>query len=380
MRIRFHLNFEALRTITSPIAFLGLLLLQLFLSGCNVAPNIPSNQSAPSKPDAIIYIPINPTITPTPFQPISATPTFIPTEYVGPAIALTASAQDSSTFPGLNHTWGSYPGPSVFPPLEIPSPVGILDQPKNQTNILIMGSDQRPYEGGYRTDVLLLLTLNPNKGTATLTSFPRDLYVYIPGWTMERINTAQARGGFQLTAQMFEYNFGVRPDYWVLINFDGFVSIINSLGGIDVLASQTLTDTRDGFGYYTVPAGSFHMDGDTALWYVRSRGTSSDFDRTRRAQEVLQAIFFRVISLDGVARAPELYEQYQSTMSTNLSIENILPLLPLATKLATSNNIIRYAIGSSHVTEWVNPYNGAQVLLPNRTAILDIMKQALSAP
>jgi LCP family protein required for cell wall assembly len=243
-----------------------------------------------------------------------------------------------------------------------------------------MGSDQRPYEGGYRTDVLLLLTLNPDKGTATLTSFPRDLYVYIPGWTMERINTAQARGGFQLTAQMFEYNFGVRPDYWVMINFNGFVSVINSLGGIDIHASQTLTDTRDGYDYYTVPAGTFHMDGDTALWYVRSRGTSSDFDRTRRAQEVIQAIFFRVISLDGVARAPELYGQYQSAMITDMTIEDILPLLPLATQLATGNNIIRYAIGSSHVTPWINPYNGAQVLLPNRAAVLDIMKQALGVP
>lgn len=363
--------YRILLSLTSPIALLGLISVPLLLNGCSVTPNFQSEQSITPQANTIIYNPANPTITPTPFQPIPPTPAFIPTQYARPGLSPTLNT---------SQTWGSYPGPSVNPPLAIPSPVGIIDQPENQINILIMGSDQRPYEGGYRTDVLLLLTLNPDNGTATLTSFPRDLFVYIPGWTMERINTAQARGGFELTAQTFEYNFGVRPDYWVLINFTGFILLINSLGGIDVLASQTLTDTRDGYGYYTVPAGSIHMDGDTALWYARSRGSSSDFDRTRRAQEIIQAIFFRVISLDGVARAPELYQQYDSTMTTNLTLENILPLLPLATQLAASSNIIRYAIGSSHVTPWVNPYNGAQVLLPNREAILDIMKQALGAP
>ncbi|NIR66240.1 MAG: LytR family transcriptional regulator, partial [candidate division Zixibacteria bacterium] len=72
---------------------------------------------------------------------------------------------------------------------------------------------------------------------------------------------------------------------------------IDSLGGIDVEAQYTLTDHRDGYGTFTVYAGTTHMDGDTALWYVRSRKTSSDFDRARRQQEVLKAIFLRLLSL-----------------------------------------------------------------------------------
>jgi len=328
--------------------------------------------------EPIHYVPVNPTLTATPFQPVPPTPTFIPTEFVANTFIPTQIPQSTSALPEITNTWGTYPGPSVYPSINIPPPMGIIAQPSDQTNILIMGSDQRPYEGGYRTDVMLLLTLNISQGTAVLTSFPRDLYVYIPGWTMERINTAQARGGFQLTAQTFEYNFGVRPDHWVLINFSGFSSVINALGGITVQAAQILTDTRDGYGYYTVPAGSFHMDGETALWYVRSRGSSNDFDRTRRQQEVLQAIFYRVISLDGITRAPELYGQYQSAMLTDLSIEDILPFLQLASQLATSNKIFRYSIGPAQVTPWTNPYNGAQVLLPIQDAVLAVMLQALS--
>ena len=350
------------------------------LAACSPETSPVANPPEWSQDNSLLYRPTNPTITPTPFQPIPLTPSYIPTAYLTPELLQSPPALSSEIFPALANTWGNFAGPSAYPAIAIPPPIGKINQPASQVNILIMGSDQRPNDGGYRTDVILLLTLNVDKGTASLTSFPRDLFVYIPGWTMERINTAHAHGGFELTAQMMEYNFGVRPDHWVLINFGGFVSIVNVLGGINVQVASTLTDTRDGYGYYTVPAGSFHMNGDTALWYVRSRGTSNDFDRTRRQQEVLQAIFYQVISLDGITRAPELYGQYECTMSTDMTMNEILPLLPLASQLAISNDIYRYAIGNEHISPWTNPTNGAQVLLPIRASVLSIMEQALSKP
>jgi LCP family protein required for cell wall assembly len=317
----------------------------------------------------------NATLTPTPFQPLQPTPVITPT------IHPRSLGEESPVSTGSNsgRAWGSYPGPSAPAAIAIPPPMGLFDQPEGQTNILLMGSDQRPDTGGFRTDVLLLLTLNPSEGTVNLTSFPRDLFVYIPGWTMERVNTAQARGGFELTALTFEYNFGVRPDHWALINFSGFTTIINALGGINVQVAQPLSDQREGYGTYYVPAGTVHMDGSTALWYVRSRYTSSDFDRTRRQQEVIQAVFFRLMSLDGVTKAPQLYQQYQQAILTDMSLDDIIPLLSLATKLADGGEINRYAIGPGQVTSWVNPLNGAQVLLPNRTAVREIMQQALNA-
>ncbi len=309
---------------------------------------------------------LNATPTATPFMPAASTAIENPVIY--------SSTQTAAP----DEPWGTYPGPTIWPPLPIPPPVGILPQPSGQTTILLMGSDQRPYDGGFRTDVNLLLTINTEQGIVSLTSFPRDLYVYIPGWTMERINTAQIHGGFPASALTFEYNFGVRPDHWALINFTGFQNIINALGGIYVDVAWPLTDHRDGYGQYSVPAGSVYMDGETALWYVRSRGTSNDFDRTRRQQEVLQAIFFRGLSLDGIQRAPELYEQFIHAVQTDLTLGDILPLLPIAAQFTDTSRIHRYAISVAQITPWVNPNTGAQVLLPNRELILEIMYQALN--
>jgi len=273
----------------------------------------------------------------------------------------------------------SFPPPSAASDIPIPDPVGRLAQPDGQVNILLVGSDQRPYDGGFRTDVILLLTLNPKDGSASMTSFPRDLYVYEPGWRVDRINAAFARGDFQMMADTMEYNFGVRPDHYVLVNFEGFKTIIDALGGVTVNVAQPLTDERDGPGDFSVPAGAVNMDGETALWYVRSRGTSSDFDRTRRAQEVLVGLFWRLLSLDAITRAPELYERYKQAVVTDINMGDVLPLLPLAADLGTTSNIHRYAIGPEQIQSFTTS-SGAAVLLPIYDAILGIMKQAISSP
>lgn len=353
----------------------------LLLSSCSALDNPQGAfQADDLQSPRLVIAPPNATTTPTPFQPLAPSPTFIPTDYLNPLNSTGPTLEVLGTSETFPMTWEGYPGPTIYPPIAIPPPMGIWEQPANQINILFMGSDQRPNDGGFRTDVLILATLNPDLGTVSLTSFPRDLYVYIPGWTMERINTAHARGGFQLTELTFEYNFGVRPDYWVLINFNGFSTMIDALGGIDVQVGLTLSDHRDKMGTYTVSAGLVHMDGETALWYVRSRGTSSDFDRTRRQQEVLQGIFFKTISLDGVTRAPQLYQQYIESVVTNLTLDAILPLLPLATQLGNASGFSRYAVGPNQVTPWVNPFSGAQVLLPIQNQVRSIMSQALNAP
>ena len=226
---------------------------------------------------------------------------------------------------------------------------------------------------------MILLTLNPNTGAASMTSFPRDLYVYIPGWTVQRINTAHQFGGFDSSALTMEYNFGVRPDHYVLINLWSFESAIDSLGGVDVEVAKSLTDHRDDYGQYTVSAGNVHMDGETALWYVRSRYSTSDFDRGRRQQEVIVAAFRKVLSLDAINRAPQLYELYRQSVVTDMSFDDMATFLPLASTLSDVSRIQRYYIGPQQVPPWVN-YSGAQVLLPIRDAVMSVMRQALNTP
>lgn len=333
-------------------------------------------QTNPPKPRGeLVLASANSTPTATPFQPLSPTATYLPTQII---TATQSSEIDVS--PGEIKAWGDYPGPTLWPEVDIPPPTGLLPKPSDQVNILLLGSDQRPYSGGFRTDTILLATLNPGAGSVSLTSFPRDLYVYIPGWTVQRLNTAHAHGGFEQTALAFEYNFGVRPDYFILINFSAFQQTIDSLGGISVNVGATLTDHRDGYGQYTVTAGLTHMDGETALWYVRARYSTSDFDRTRRQQEVIQAMFLRLLSLNAIKRAPELFEIYRQNVTTNITLDAIAPLLPLASQVGDSSNINQYYIGPQQVTRFFVPSSGADVLLPIRSSVLEIMSQAISNP
>jgi polyisoprenyl-teichoic acid--peptidoglycan teichoic acid transferase len=351
-------------------------LVALALPACNLPgyASVSAPAGLPAEPQAyLVGAPSNATPTATPFQPLPPTPTYLPTHTTIPPTEVPPTL---TPFPEVIR---DFPGPSEPAAIAIPPPVDRLKQPPGQVNILLLGSDERPEVGGLRTDVMILLTINPEEGTASLTSFPRDLYVYIPGWTMQRINTAQAHGGFETTAMTFDYNFGVRPHFYVMINFGSFISVIDSLGGIDVDVAVGLGDNRDDFGYYYVPPGVTHMDGATALWYVRSRYTTSDFDRTRRQQEVLQGAFKRLLQLDSVSRAPELFQIYRENVTTDMEFHDIAGLLPVAARFTDTSRLRHYFIGPAEVTGWITP-TGAQVLLPNREAVMGIIRQAVNSP
>ncbi len=353
----------------------------LLLVSCSfpgiAAPQVQPGAALPVNPPLLVQAPDGSTGTPTPFRPQEITPTVLPTDFPATSTpTITASPVPSTT---VSKSWADYPGPSVWPDIAIPAPAGLLPQPSGQVNILLMGSDQRPTDGGFRTDTLLLATLNPKDGTANITSFPRDLYVYIPGWTIQRINTAHAHGGFELTQLTFEYNFGVRPDHYVLVNFSTFSEVIDDIGGIDVNVARPFTDQRDKHGDYTVYAGVRHMDGETALWYVRARYTTNDFDRGRRQQEVLQALFVKMLSLNAVSKAPQLYDTYRRNVTTDLTLNDVTPLLPLAATLSDTSRIHHYYIAPEQVIPYLN-INGAQVLIPNRPLVMEVMHQALNCP
>jgi LCP family protein required for cell wall assembly len=359
-----------------------------------------SQASEPGKQDYQVVVPIGVAVTPTPFQPIPPTPTYIPT-----AIPLTATPTVPPPTPtevppsptplpptpefqeaevqftsNESRSWADYPGPSVWPDIQIPAPVGILSHPEDQVNILLLGSDQRPNDSGFRTDTIQLLTINPGAGTVKVTSFPRDLYVYIPGYTVQRINTAFGWGGFDALADTMEYNFGVRPDHYALINFRTFVDGINSLGGIIVNIGRDFCDHMDDFDTFCVSEGSqYWMDGRISLWYVRARYTTSDIDRGRRQQEVLEAVFDKLISLNGLSRAPVLYDVYKENVTTDLTFDVLSRFLPVAAHLAETREIGNYSIGRGQVYDWIN-YTGAMVLVPMREQVMEIMRQAISEP
>ena len=115
------------------------------------------------------------------------------------------------------------------------------------------------------------------------------------------------------------------------------------------------------------------------LWYVRSRYSSNDFDRTRRAQEVLIGIFNQLMNMDAISKAPDLYSILSSNIETDLSLDELMNLLPLASQLfSDASRIHRYAIGPELVTNYTVPESGAMVLLPDYNAIYSLLSQAFS--
>jgi LCP family protein required for cell wall assembly len=195
---------------------------------------------------------------------------------------------------------------------------------------------------------------------------------------MQRINTAYAHGGYETIAMTLEYNFGVRPDHYIVIDFSSFVEFIDSLGGIDVDVEKSLSDNHDQYGWYTVHPGINHMNGQDALWYVRSRYTTSDFDRNRRQQAVIRAVLEHLLSIGVIARVPDLYQAYADNVTTDLKFKDVLALLPIAAKIREMSQVHQYFIDSTLVTEWITP-GGAMVLLPNQDAVLNVIRQAFNS-
>ncbi|PWH19047.1 MAG: hypothetical protein DDG59_04295 [Anaerolineae bacterium] len=345
-----------------------LLFVLLLLSGCAL-PNLtyllpPLTQGFAQEMPAERAVAQNPNVTPspTPFQPLPPTPVMTPTEIP------TFTPEPSATPPPALET----PAPdSTFIPTEA---VGNL--PK-RLNILLLGSDRRPGGSLFRTDTIILVSIDTQKGMVHILSFPRDLYVYIPGWTQDRINVAWQHGGFEGLAATMQQNFGVRPTHYALVNFRSFKRVVDDLGGLDVKVSQPLYDKYPGKGWITIPKGKVHMDADMALWYVRSRKTSNDFARNRRQQEVLLALFEKFISLDALTRAPEFYKAYKKAVVTNLQFEDGLALLPIAAQVALDRSRIKhYFITPEMAYDYITP-GGAMVLLPNETAIRKLVHQVV---
>jgi LCP family protein required for cell wall assembly len=262
----------------------------------------------------------------------------------------------------------NFPPPSVEPVIALPPLAEAIPQSSGTVNVLLLGSDARGPFGGQRTDTILMVSFHPKRGMVSVISFPRDLYVYIPGWTVRRINEAYQYGGFESLADTFDYNFGLRPVYYVLVNFEAFQQAVDNLGGIDVQVAQALRE-----GNYSVKPGLVHMDGEMALWYVRSRYTSSDFDRMRRQQEVLVALFGRMVSLNALEKVPQMYKLYGESVTTNIRLQETLSWAGVARRIADDADTIQaLTIGRDLVTPYRTPA-GAQVLLPKSQVIWETL-------
>jgi LCP family protein required for cell wall assembly len=348
------------------VALIGLLVASTAGVACSVS--LPDVLAPPSPTMAFTpYLPI--TWTPMPALP-SSTPTPTPTETITPTPTLT---------PTPVNPWEDYAAPTEPSAIDIPRPMPLIEQSDSVVNVVIIGTDSRVNEGIARSDALMVASLDKAKGTVTLLSIPRDLYVYIPGWKVDRINTADVYGREDLVETTILYNFGLRTDHYVRVGFAGFMDAVDVLGGIDVHVTSSLNDTC-GRKRWNYSPGVYHMDGFAALCYVRMRYASSDFDRLRREQEVIEAIFAKTFSVYGLTKVPELFSKFGNMVQTDMTVADVLPLTPLAGAVAAdSSRISLYRVDQTMVTSYRVPSTGAAVLLPKRDAI-SAMLQAAFAP
>lgn len=272
-------------------------------------------------------------------------------------------------------------GGTVVEPLPTEEP--LLPDENEDSDVqlyMVMGSDYRP-ESGFRTDTLMLIALHRPSGKASIVSFPRDLWVTIPGYGEGRINTVMQLGGFPLFAQMMQTNFGVYPTQYAMIDMEGFLQIIDELGGIEFETEYVTADGCDGSldpdGWCEVGPGLVSLDSDWALWYVRARYNSSDFERMRRTQEVVGAVGKKIISPTGLLKMPALMKIYETNVETNISSTQLLSFAKLGLGFDFNEDVRRFALGPNEATGWITA-SGAMVLLPNVPAIQAILQDALT--
>jgi LCP family protein required for cell wall assembly len=235
----------------------------------------------------------------------------------------------------------------------VPDPVSVVDEgDQDIRNYILLGSDNAHATNIGRTDVMVIVSANLSAQTIAMLSLPRDLHVFVPGVGMSKINTAFAYGeadgmqsGFVLLKETVLYNLGLSIDGFARVNFAGFRDIIDSLGGIEIAVDCGIQDWRlisadldpndeANWEMFTLPIGIHELDGDTALWYLRSRRTSSDFDRGRRHQIVLRAILKRAQQAGLLPQLTQVWPQMIEVVETNISLDDLLPLIPIATSLS----------------------------------------------
>ena len=320
-------------------------------------------------------VPPDPTVTTTPdHSPTpgpSPTPTKRPTKTPRPTITPTSLPQQA---PRLDNTSPVIREGLPTPATRVPTAVPTFTVPRGTTNILLLGSDDPLREGGVqRTDTMIIVSINRDTQTASMISLPRDLYVYLPGGSMQRLNTAITLGGVHLLKQTILYNFGVPIHFFARVDFSGFQQIVDSIGGVEIAVSCRFEDWRikspeldveevENWELVALEPGIYQMDGPTALWYARSRIRSDDFDRGRRQQQLLRALFDQGVDLDLVSQVPQLWNTFQDSIETDIDIGRMLQLATLAGPVRENGVQNLYLAGK--MQPWTVPGVGYNVQLP----------------
>lgn len=239
-----------------------------------------------------------------------------------------------------------------------------IEQGKHIINILLIGQDRREGEGRQRSDSMILCTINTKTKTLTMTSFMRDLYVQIPGYSPNKMNACYQIGGMDLLDACLETNFGVTVDGNVEVDFSGFMDVVDMMGGVEIELNQSEAnylnrrgnwDVDDSTaGTWNLQAGVNHLTGEQALAYSRIRYVGNgDFERTERQRKVLSAMVEQSRDLS-IPQLNGLLQAALPLLTTDLSnqeiigyaakVFTILPDLKIDTQRVPADGTWEYAV------------------------------------
>ncbi|NLN70648.1 MAG: LCP family protein [Chloroflexi bacterium] len=248
----------------------------------------------------------------------------------------------------------------------------------SRVNLLLMGLDYRDWEAGEtpRTDTMIVLTFDPLSDTAGMLSVPRDLWVPIPGFEYNKINTAYylgeiynlPGGGPGLAMKTIEELLGIPIQYYAQIDFQAFVDFINHIDGVRLTFDEPMVlDRRGKWNTVTIEPGIVTLSGEYALAYVRSRaGEGGDFGRAQRQQHFIMAVRDRILEFDMmpklVANAPQIYNDIAAGVHTNMSVNEVIKLAWSALDL--DRDAIKTLVISNEYTSMAESEDGLEILRP----------------
>ncbi|MGB7338016.1 MAG: LCP family protein [Phototrophicaceae bacterium] len=280
----------------------------------------------------------------------------------------------------------------------IPNAVALIDEgDQDITHILLIGAATEYSSNPGLTDTLMIVSVNPASQHIAIVSIPRDLYVYVPDFGMMKINQAyflaeqrETGTGIATLNATVEHNLGIIIDFYARVNFDSFPDLVDSVGGIDITVDCSIEDWRliepdmdktveENWERFTLWSGLHHMDGDTALWYVRSRRSSSDFDRHRRQQDVLRALWRRIRSDGLLENFPQLWDQFNTLVDTDITLADAIQFLPSIIDLDASQvEYFTFAVNQQVTQGYTDDAAQRFILTPIPEAVATLMQQVVA--
>lgn len=239
-----------------------------------------------------------------------------------------------------------------------------VDPNIDNISVLIIGVDESETRGtntNSRSDALMLATFNEKAKSVKLVSIPRDSYVYIPklGY-QDKITHAHANGGPTTTIEAVEELLDIPVDFYVKVNFNAFIDIVDALGGIqlDVPFTFSEQDSNDRAGAITLQQGIQTLNGEQALAFARHRKSDNDIERGKRQQEVLKAMIYKAVSVGSFTKHADVIEAVGNNMSTDLTFNQMKSFIDYATA-GTSMDIQTLALEGQDL--WLPNSSGRRV-------------------